>query len=45
VRGILVYCAGYRCSHSIAVNADNLQKVGPDCIGWRYLLAANRFSA
>jgi hypothetical protein len=22
VRGLLVYCADYRCSHSIAVNAD-----------------------
>jgi hypothetical protein len=22
VRGVLVYCAGYRCSHSIAVSAD-----------------------
>ena len=22
VRGVLVYCADYRCSHSIAVNAD-----------------------
>ena len=22
VRAILVYCADYRCSHSIAVNAD-----------------------
>jgi hypothetical protein len=21
-RGLLVYCAGYRCSHSIAVSAD-----------------------
>jgi len=22
VRGILVYCADYRCSHSIAINGD-----------------------
>ena len=22
VRGVLIYCAGYRCSHSIAVSAD-----------------------
>ena len=22
VRGVLIYCADYRCSHSIAVNAD-----------------------
>ena len=22
VRGLLVYCADYRCSHSIAVSAD-----------------------
>ena len=22
VRGLLVYCADYRCSHSVAVNAD-----------------------
>jgi len=22
IRGLLVYCADYRCSHSIAVNAD-----------------------
>jgi hypothetical protein len=26
VRGILIYCADYRCSHSIAVSADR----GPD---------------
>jgi hypothetical protein len=22
VRGVLVYCADYRCSHSVALNAD-----------------------
>jgi hypothetical protein len=22
VRGVLIYCADYKCSHSIAVNAD-----------------------
>jgi hypothetical protein len=22
VRGVLIYCADYRCSHSIAVSAD-----------------------
>jgi len=22
VRGLLIYCADYRCSHSIAINAD-----------------------
>jgi hypothetical protein len=22
VRGILIYCADYRCSHSIAINGD-----------------------
>ena len=22
VRGLLVYCSDYRCSHSIAINAD-----------------------
>jgi hypothetical protein len=30
IRGILVYCADYRCSHSVAVSADqwpdNLRK-------------------
>ena len=48
VRGILVYCADYRCSHSIAVNADNLQKVGPDCIGgaiyWRRIASVLDFA-
>jgi hypothetical protein len=24
VRGILIYCADYRCSHSIAISADHL---------------------
>jgi hypothetical protein len=23
VRGLLIYCADYRCSHSIAISADN----------------------
>jgi hypothetical protein len=23
VRGVLIYCADYRCSHSIAISADN----------------------
>jgi hypothetical protein len=22
VRGVLIYCADYQCSHSIAINAD-----------------------
>jgi hypothetical protein len=22
VRGVLVYCADYRCAHSVAINAD-----------------------
>jgi len=26
VRGILVYCADYRCSHSIAISADGLAR-------------------
>jgi hypothetical protein len=30
VRGILVYCADYRCSHSIAVNASAVPYVRPD---------------
>jgi hypothetical protein len=23
VRWLLIYCAGYRCSHSISINADH----------------------
>ena len=30
VRGILVYCASYRCSHSIASSAD----AWPDELRW-----------
>jgi hypothetical protein len=22
VRGVLIYCAGYRCSHTVAISAD-----------------------
>ena len=25
VRGLLIYCADYRCSHSIAISADRWQ--------------------
>jgi hypothetical protein len=29
VRGILVYCSDYRCSHSIALMADRLSDIEP----------------
>ena len=30
VRGVLIYCADYRCSHSIAVNADQSPAMRPN---------------
>jgi hypothetical protein len=28
VRGVLIYCADYRCSHSVALSADRITAIG-----------------